>query len=87
MHRMFYNCKNLKYLNIFSLVEDVQSITEMFERTSDNFGICIKDKENIPNIFVSIFDKIKRDCSSNCYGRGNERIKINNEKRSCPKYE
>ena len=64
MYRMFFNCLSLEYLNIFSLIEDVQSITEMFEGTSDNFELCIKDKENIPNIFDSIFDKIKRDCSS-----------------------
>ena len=87
MYRMFYNCNSLVYLNIFSLIEDVQSITEMFDGTSDNFELCIKDKENIPNIFDSIFDKIKRDCSSNCYGVGNERIKSTNEKRCCPKYE
>ena len=68
MYRMFYNCKNLKYLNIFNLVEDAQSITEMFKGTSDSFQLCIKEKENIPSIYKTIYNKIKRDCNSNCYG-------------------
>ena len=87
MYRMFYNCKSLEYLNIFNLIEDIQSITEMFEGTPNNFIICIKDKENIPNIYKLIYDKIKRDCSNNCYGFGNERISVQNNKSCCSLFE
>jgi len=45
MQQMFYNCKNLKYLNIFSLTENAQSISEMFEGTSNYFTICIDEPE------------------------------------------
>jgi len=83
MYRMFYNCRSLKYLNIFNLVEDVQSITEMFKGTSDNFQLCIKEKENIPKIYNSIYDKIIRDCNSTCYGFGNERNFTNKNKSCC----
>jgi len=83
MYRMFYNCASLKYLNIFNLVEDVQSIFEMFEGTPNHFTICIKDKENIHNIYDSIYDKIIRDCSYNCYGFGNERNSSLNAKDCC----
>ena len=86
MYRMFYNCTSLEYLNIFNLIEDVQSITEMFEGTSDNFTFCIKEKENIPNIFNLLYKKIKteRDCSENCYGEGKGREGIKSQKRCCP---
>ena len=87
MYRMFYNCKSLEYLNIFNLTEDVQSITEMFEGSSNNFTICIKDEKNIPNIYNSIYDKITRDCSSNCYDIGNERNSTQNNKSCCTLYE
>ena len=87
MYRMFYNCKSLEYLNIFNLSEDTQSITEIFEGTSNNFTICIKEKENIPNIYNIIYDKITRDCSSNCYGIENERNSTQNNKECCALYE
>ena len=87
MYRMFYNCKSLEYLNIFYLIDDAQSIIEMFEGTSINFTICIKEEENIPNIYNSIYDKIIRDCSSNCYGIGNERNSTQNNKSCCSLYE
>ena len=87
MYRMFYNCKSLEYLNIFYLIDDAQSIIEMFEGTPINFTICIKDEENIPNIFNSIYDKIIRDCNSNCYGIGNERNSTQNNKSCCSLYE
>ena len=83
MYRMFYNCKKLKYLNIFNLIEDVQSITEMFEGASNDFTICIKENENIPNIYNSIYNKITRDCSINCYGQGKSRIPSKNKKLCC----
>ena len=86
---MFYNCQSLEYLNLFSLKEDVQSIAEMFEGTSDDFQLCIKDEENIPNIYKVIYDKSNtiRDCSSDCYGGGENRIYGIKKKRCCPKYE
>ena len=87
MYRMFFNCKSLKYLNIFNLKEDFQSITEMFNETSDNFIICIKEEENIPNIYELISDKITRDCSSDCYGIENERNSTQNKKSCCASYE
>ena len=76
MHQMFYNCSSLKYLNIFSLIEDIQSIHEILEGTPNDFQICIEDEKNIPNIFKIIIDKenTTRDCSDNCYGSGNERL-------------
>ena len=86
MYRMFYNCKNLKYLNIFNLVEDFQSITEMFEGIND-FTLCIKEEENIPNIYKLIKDKITRDCSSDCYGTNKERNSTQNNKSCCQFYE
>ena len=81
MYRMFYNCHNLIYLNLFNLVEDVQSITEMFEKVSNDFIICIKDKNNIPNIYNLIVNKISRDCSKDCYGE--ERKSTQNKKSCC----
>ena len=87
MYRMFYNCKSLEYLNIYNLTEDAQSITEMFEGTPNNFIICIKDKENIPNIYNLIYNKITRDCKSSCYGIGNERNSSQNNKSCCTRYE
>jgi surface protein len=83
MYRMFYNCSSLEYLNIFTLTEDFQSITEMFNGTPNNFTVCIKEKETIPNIFNLIYDKINRDCSENCYGKGKGKINFENEKRCC----
>ena len=83
MYRMFYNCAKLKYLNIFNLVEDVQSINEMFNGASINFQLCIKDKENIPNIYNLIKSNITRDCSANCYGNGKERNPSQNQKSCC----
>ena len=89
MHQMFYNCESLKYLNIFSLTEKVQSIYEMFEGTSENFTLCIKENEDIPNIFNEILKKenIKRDCSKDCYGEGYQRISIPEIKLCCPNVE
>ena len=88
MHRMFYNCQNLKYLNLFSLVETGQSIKEMFNGISNKFVLCIKEKENIPNIFELLIKEkiIERDCSDNCYGYNNGRISGNSKKFCCPKY-
>ena len=88
MQQMFYNCKNLKYLNIFSLTENAQSISEMFEGTSNYFTICIDEPEYIPNIYKEISNKIgiNRDCSQSCYGNGNQRLAIISKKICCPKF-
>ena len=60
----------------------------MFNGTSDNFTLCIKEKENIPNIFEEL-KKINatRDCSSICYGDNKERFSIPNKGLCCPFYE
>jgi hypothetical protein len=58
----------------------------MFKGSSNNFTICIKDIENIPNIFNLIYNKINRDCSDNCYGEGKSRISTVDKKRCCPFY-
>ena len=86
MHQMFYNCKSLQYLNIYSLTEKVQSISEMFEGASNNFTLCIKENENIPNIFneILIQENIERDCSDVCYGPGKKRAYIKEKKLCCP---
>ena len=59
----------------------------MFEVASNNFTICIKENENIPNIYNSIYNKIIRDCNSTCYGFGNERNSTSNKKSCCNLYE
>ena len=89
MQQMFYNCRSLKYLNIYSLTERVQSITEMFEGTSTDFTFCVKEEKDIPKIFEIIYEKIdtKRDCSENCYGLGNRRPIIPQQKICCPMFE
>ena len=89
MQQMFYNCKSLEYLNIYSLTEKLQSISEIFEKVSNNFTLCIKENENIPNIFKEFYKRsdIKRDCSEDCYGFGNKRPEIIEKKICCPKFE
>ena len=88
MHRMFFNCQSLKYLDLFSLVDTGQSLKEMFKGTPLQFELCVKDKDNILNIFEILIkeNNIERDCSSHCYGDGNERISGNSKKYCCPKY-
>ena len=73
MDRMFYHCNNLKYLNIYSLIEDIQSIEEILDVTPDEFEVCIEDESKIPNIFNILKNKVNftRDCSENCYGNNN----------------
>ena len=89
MQQMFYNCEKLEYLNIYSLTEKSQSFSEIFEGASDNFIVCVKDNENIPNIFEEILKRsgTQRDCSENCYGIGNSRPYIIEKKICCPKFE
>ena len=84
MHQMFYNCKSLTYLNISSMVENGQSIAEMFDKTPDGFTFCIGEDENIPEIFKMLCNKNNtiRDCSSNCYGV--DRVNIPEKKLCCP---
>ena len=86
MYQMFYNCNKLTSLNIFSLTEKAQTITELFEGISSNLMICIKDHENIPNIFKEMLKRtnIFRDCSSNCYG--DKKAIIREKKICCPNF-
>ena len=85
MHQMFYNCKSLTYLNLYNITERGQSIAEMFDKASTNFKFCIKENENIPNIFNVLLNmtKTKRDCSTNCYENAREEVK---EKKLCCRY-
>ena len=85
MQRMFYNCVSLEYLNIYSLIEDVQSINDMFEGSSVDFTLCIEEDENIPNIYEILYKNknIKRDCSIDCYGEDEERISAEDDKKCC----
>ena len=89
MYQMFYNCNSLKYLNIYSLIEQSQSIYQMFEGTSNDFKFCIKENENILKIFEQIKNmaNIVRDCSNNCYRDGINVIEIPDKKLCCLKYE
>ena len=89
MQQMFYNCTSLEYLNIYSLTEKLQSISEIFENSSNNFTLCIKENENIPSIFEEFYKRsgTKRDCSNACYGNGNKRQEIIEKKLCCPKFE
>ena len=84
MHQMFYNCKALKYLNLYNITERGQSIAEMFDGASKNFRFCIKENENIPNIFEIIknFTGTVRICSVECYET--ERVNISEKKLCCP---
>ena len=86
MHQMFYNCQKLQYLNLYSLIDRGQSIIDMFKNASNDFQICVKEHENIPNIFDTIYNlaNTKRDCSNNCYNV--ERVEIIEKKYCCPKY-
>ena len=88
MYKMFYNCINLNYINIYSLTETGQSLVEMLEGASKSFELCVKEKENIPNIFpvISKEKTIKRDCSEYCYGENKGRVDISSKKYCCPKY-
>ncbi|MBO6244101.1 MAG: hypothetical protein J6O41_06035, partial [Clostridia bacterium] len=87
MHQMFYNCKNLKYLNLFSLTEKAQSILEMFKEASTNFTFCIEEEKKIPKIFQEFLDmsNTSRDCSNNCYN--SQRVSISPKKLCCPNKE
>ena len=84
MHQMFYNCKNLEYLNLYNIEEHKITISEMFTNVANNFTFCIKEEENIPNIFEILFNlkETKRDCSEKCYGI--ERANITDKKLCCP---
>ena len=66
------------------MVEKGQSIAEMFEDASNNFTFCVKENENIPNIFQVLLnmDYTVRDCSDQCYD--NQRVNISEKKLCCP---
>ena len=60
----------------------------MFEGSSYNFTFCLKEDENIPNIFEELKKgDTNRDCSSSCYGEGINRISVPNKKLCCPFFE
>ena len=90
MRLMFFNCSSLEYLNLFSLTEKDQSITEMFKGASTTFTFCIKENEDIPNIFQILLKNMtgQRDCSiNNCYIRSYQRVSVKNKKLCCRDYE
>ena len=84
MHHMFYNCSSLQYLNLYSLTEKDQSIEEMFKGISNDFTFCIKENEDMPNIFKELFEMsgTKRDCENSCYPN-DKRVSIEAEKLCC----
>ena len=83
MHQMFYNCGNLKYLNLYYITDRGQSIIEMFTGVNKRFTFCIKEHENIPELFKLLLSiNAKRDCSANCYGE--DRVAIPQKKYCCP---
>ena len=86
-NQMFYNCQNLKYLNIYNLAENFFTIEEMFEGVSKYFSYCIKNHEEIPNIFRLIYnmDNTTMDCSEKCHGYN--KFRIQERKICCLKYE
>ena len=88
MDRMFYNCRNFKYLNLYSLTEKVQSISEIFEGASNDFIFCIKENKDILRIFKEIYKRndTKPDCKESCYVIGNERPFNNKKKICCPEF-
>ena len=88
MHQMFYNCISLQYLNISGLTEKEQSIKEMFKGASTNFTFCIKENEDIPNIFQELFSmsETSRDCDITCYW-DKSRIAIPSKKLCCKNVE
>ena len=86
---MFYNCKKLTYLDIYSLNENDQSIFQMFEGASDNFKFCLQDDSKIPKIFklITSLPGTSRDCSASCYGQNKERVSILGQKLCCANFE
>ena len=86
MHEMFYNCSRLTYINLYSLTEKVQSVVDIFTKSSYYFEFCINAHEKIPLIFEELLKlpNVKRDCSTNCYSR--ERPSIPGKKLCCLKY-
>ena len=60
MYQMFYNCAGLEYLDIYSLTENSQSIIEMFEGVNPNLEFCIKENEDMPNIFNMLLEFLKQ---------------------------
>ena len=90
MYQMFYNCAVLEYLDLYSLTEKSQSIIEMFERVNPDLEFCIKENEDMPNIFNMLLNlpNAKRDCSAHCYHEG-KRPEVPSKKLCCKyvKYE
>ena len=85
MHQMFYNCNKLVYLDLYYITENGQSYEEMFDNASNNFQFCIKENEDIPNIFEKLLNiqYSTRDCSESCYGTNRERLSISEKKLCC----
>ena len=66
------------------MIEKEQSYTDIFTNMPNNFTFCIKENENIPNIFKILLAKNNtiRDCSNNCYNI--TRVNITEKKLCCP---
>ena len=80
---MFYQCKSLKYLNLFSLTREYLT-SEMFVGAAYNFIYCIESPTNIPNI-ISYLNGLnaRNNCSDICFTGGEYSIL---EKRCCEDY-
>ena len=85
MYQMFYHCESLKYLDLYSLTEKSQSFINIFEGVTHGFQFCIKENEDMPNIFKALFDitPTTRDCTTNCYDVKRSSVP---EKKLCCKY-
>ena len=64
-HGMFSGCTNLKFVNIFSLLQ-LLFYSDMFQYITSNFTYCIDNQTEILNI-IKQFTKAQRDCSEKCY--------------------
>ena len=87
MWDMFNGCESLSTLDLKTFdTSKVIDMESMFEGASNNFTLCIKENENIPNIFneILILENIERDCSDVCYGPGKKRAYIQEKKLCCP---
>ena len=74
---MFSGCNNLKFVNIFSLLELV-FYSNMFQGITTNFTYCINNQTKIGNITKQL-TKVQRDCSLNCYDQPHILINSINE--------
>ena len=66
MVEMFYNCSQLKYINLKNFIEhNSLNVTDIFKNITDNIVVCLSGNSN--KIKSLIFDKncYTIDCSDN----------------------